>query len=178
MAEKIIIRPTTKQEIHIDTATIAHTDAELERLKEEYRQKIAETAEAKLAYETSKANLDALAEDLEDVAQQTTLVSGAAAILEAIGNIHVDIPDNIATEDDVTAAKQAILDALSHISPTDPNSLALAQFFGVTLLEGYEFMTDTEVCDELEDIMRVIDPELTAEQAAAITAQTLNPSES
>jgi hypothetical protein len=41
-----------------------------------------------------------------------------------------------------------------------------------------EFMTDTEVCDELEDIMRVINPNLTAEQAAAITAQTLNPSES
>jgi hypothetical protein len=41
-----------------------------------------------------------------------------------------------------------------------------------------EFMTDTEVCDELEDIMRVIDPNLTAEQAAAITEQTLNPSES
>jgi hypothetical protein len=54
----------------------------------------------------------------------------------------------------------------------------LAQFFGVTLLEGYEFMTDTEVCDELEDIMQVIDPNLTAAQAAAITAQTLNPSES
>ena len=41
-----------------------------------------------------------------------------------------------------------------------------------------EFMTDTEVCDELEDIMQVIDPNLTAAQAAAITAQTLNPSES
>jgi len=54
----------------------------------------------------------------------------------------------------------------------------LAQFFGVTLLEGYEFMTDTDVCGELEDIMQVIDPNLTAEQAAAITAQTLNPSES
>lgn len=54
----------------------------------------------------------------------------------------------------------------------------LAQFFGVTLLEGYEFMTDTEVCGELEDIMQLVDPDLTAEQAAAITAQTLNPSES
>jgi hypothetical protein len=60
----------------------------------------------------------------------------------------------------------------------EDDSKALAQFFGVTLLEGYEFMQDTEVCDELEDIMRVIDPNLTAEQAAAITAQTLNPSES
>ena len=42
-----------------------------------------------------------------------------------------------------------------------------------------EFMTDSEVCDELEDIMQLIDPNLTAAQAAAITAQTLNnPSES
>jgi hypothetical protein len=39
-------------------------------------------------------------------------------------------------------------------------------------------MQDTEVCDELEDIMQLVDPDLTAEQAAAITAQTLNPSES
>ena len=61
---------------------------------------------------------------------------------------------------------------------TGDSSDNLAQFFGVTLVEGYEFMTDTEVCDELEDIMRIIDPNLTAEQAAAITEQTLNPSES
>ncbi len=54
----------------------------------------------------------------------------------------------------------------------------IAQFFGVTLLEGYEFMTDTEVCDELEDIMQHVDLDLTAEQAATITKQTLNPSES
>ena len=58
---------------------------------------------------------------------------------------------------------------------------ALAEFFGVTLLQGYEFMTDTEVTDELEDIMQALDPELTAEQAASITAQAMqiiNPSES
>jgi hypothetical protein len=73
---------------------------------------------------------------------------------------------------------QEVYDKLDNISPTDPNSLALAQFFGVTLLEGYEFMQDTEVCDELEDIMQLVDPDLTAAQAAAITAQTLNPSES
>lgn len=54
----------------------------------------------------------------------------------------------------------------------------LEQFFGVTLVEGYEFMTDTEVCGELEDIMQLVDPNLTAAQAAAITEQTLNPSES
>lgn len=55
----------------------------------------------------------------------------------------------------------------------------LEQFFGVTLVEGYEFMTDTEVCEDLEDIMQLVDPNLTAAQAAAITEQTLNnPSES
>ena len=153
-------------------------DEELEALKQQYREATAACETARLEYEAAKEELEEKAEQLDDVAQQTTLVHSAATILEAIAGIHVDIPDNIATKDDVTAAKQAILDALSHISPTDPNSLALAQFFGVTLLEGYEFMTDTEVCDELEDIMQVIDPTLTAEQAAAITAQTLNPSES
>ena len=149
-----------------------NTDAELEHLKEEYRQKIAETAEAKLAYETSKATLDVLAEDLKDVSQETT----SQAILHAVGNIDFSILAKQGSN--INATNTAILDALSHISPTDPNSLALAQFFGVTLLEGYEFMQDTEVCDELEDIMQVIDPNLTAAQAAAITAQTLNPSES
>jgi hypothetical protein len=153
-------------------------DEELEALKQQYREATAACETARLEYEAAKEEFDEKAEQLDDVAQQTTLVTSAATILEAIAGIHVDIPDNIATKDDVTAAKQAILDALSHISPTDPNSLALAQFFGVTLLEGYEFMTDTEVCDELEDIMRIIDPNLTAAQAAAITAQTLNPSES
>ena len=49
----------------------------------------------------------------------------------------------------------------------------LLQFFGVTLLQGYEFMTDTEVTDELEDIMQALDPELTAEQAASITAEAM-----
>ena len=62
-----------------------------------------------------------------------------------------------------------------------PDSELLAQFFGVTLMQGYEFMTDTEVTDELEDIMQALDPELTAEQAASITAEAMeiiNPSQS
>ena len=153
-------------------------DDELEALKQQYRDATAACETARLQYEAAKEEFDEKAEQLGDVAKQTTLVHSAATILEAIAGIHVDIPENIATKDDVTAAKQAILDALSHISPTDPNSLALAQFFGVTLLEGYEFMQDTEVCDELEDIMQHVDLDLTAEQAAAITKQTLNPSES
>ena len=54
-----------------------------------------------------------------------------------------------------------------------PDSELLAQFFGVTLMQGYEFMQDTEVTDELEDIMQALDPELTAEQAASITAEAM-----
>lgn len=55
----------------------------------------------------------------------------------------------------------------------DQHSKALAEFFGVTLLQGYEFMQDTEVTDELEDIMQALDPELTAEHAASITAEAM-----
>lgn len=50
----------------------------------------------------------------------------------------------------------------------------VARFFGVTELQGYEFMQDTEVTDELEDIMQVIDTGLTAEQAASITTEAMN----
>lgn len=109
--------------------------------------------------------------DFSTLAKEQTLTNGIQSILTAL--------NPKATTSDVTAAKQAILDALSQIQPEDPNSKALAEFFGVTLLQGYEFMQDTEVTDELEDIMQVLDPELTAEQAASITAQAMqiiNPS--
>jgi len=139
------------------------TDAQLEELKAAYVAAKQAADEAEAAAQAAKEAYDAKAEQLDDVAQQTTLLQKSAAIIEAIAGIHIDIPDNIATKDDVTAAKQAILDALSHISPEDPNSKALAEFFGVTLLQGYEFMQDTEVTDELEDIMQALDPELLQE---------------
>ena len=156
-------------------------DEELEALKQQYREATAACETARLEYEAAKEEFDEKAEQLDDVARESTLLQKSAEIIEAISGIHIDIPDNIATKDDVTAAKQAILDALSHISPEDPNSKALAEFFGVTLLQGYEFMTDTEVTDELEDIMQALDPDLTAEKAASITAeamQIINPSQS
>ena len=134
-------------------------DEELEALKQQYREATAACETARLEYEAAKEEFDEKAEQLDDVAKESTLLQKSAAIIEAISGIHIDIPDNIATKDDVTAAKQAILDALSHIAPEDPNSKALAEFFGVTLLQGYEFMQDTEVTDELEDIMGHIDPD-------------------
>lgn len=136
MAEKIIIKPTTRQEIHIDTATIAHTDAELERLKEEYRQKIAETAEAKLAYETSKANLDALAEDLEDVAQETTsqeIKQDVADVKTAVENI--DFSTLAKQGSNINATNTAILEAIGNINFTpilDDYAEQLRAIIGIT----------------------------------------------
>lgn len=169
------------------------TDEEVEALKQQLREQIAAAEQAETEAIAEKERYAEALEHLDDVAKESTLLQKSAAIIEAISGIHIDIPDNIATKDDVTAAKQAILDALSHIAPEDPNSKALAEFFGVTLLQGYEFMTDTEVTDELEDIMQALDPELEQEveypegsgtymtKAQAITAeamQIINPSQS
>jgi hypothetical protein len=153
-------------------AGVFATDADIERLKEELRQQKAAAAQAQAEAEVAKAEWEQKAAELDGVAQEET----SQSILTAVWNI--DFSTLAKQGDNPAATNSAILEAMSHISPTDPNSLALAQFFGVTLLEGYEFMQDTEVCDELEDIMQLVDPTLTAAQAAAITAQTLNPSES
>lgn len=141
-------------------------DAELEALKQQYREATAACETARLAYEAAKEELEEKAEQLNDVAQEstlgappigsdkTTVFQYLAATLEAIGGIHVDIPDNIATEDDVNDAKQAILDALSHISPEDPYSRALATFFGITDAYNPQLVpiTEQEIIDELSQI--------------------------
>ena len=162
-------------------------DQELEDLKQQYRNAIASCETARLQYEAAKEAYDEKAEALDDVAKQSTLMEGiaaqakdatvakqatlvtkAAAILEAIGNIHVDIPDNIATQEDVTAAKQAILtaignntqtilDALQQISPVDEYSQALAAFFGITPpVPDAVPMTQQEVEDDLDELWNLI----------------------
>ena len=79
------------------------------------------------------------------------------------------------------ATLSAILEALQGSgtpSPDIPEGVAerlamILEHFGIKTLSGYEFMQDTEVTDELEDIMQALDPELTAEQAASITAEAM-----
>ena len=166
-------------------------DEELEQLKQQYREATAACETARLQYEAAKEEFDEKAEQLDDVATQEaintlkTALQGdnaqatLTAILAAFGNI--DFSTLAKQGDNPAATNSAILEALSHINPQDPNSKALAEFFGVTLLQGYEFMQDSEVTDELEDIMQALDPDLTAEQAASITAQAMqiiNPSQS
>ena len=134
-------------------------DEELEALKQQYRNAIAATETARLAYEAAKEEFNEKAEQLDDVAKETTLLQKSAAIIEAISGIHIDIPENIATRDDVTAAKQAILDALSQIQPEDPNSKALARFFGLPqALPEYTYATDQEVIDIVDDVYNAYFP--------------------
>lgn len=63
---------------------------------------------------------------------------------------------------------------LPEIDTTELASKDLERFFGVTPIEGYEFMTPEEVCSELEEIMTSMDINLTQEMAATITNNTLN----
>ena len=143
-------------------------DQELEALKKQYRDAIATCETARLQYEAAKEAYDEKAEALDDVAKQSTMLREFALTLEAIAGIHIDIPDNIATEEDVTAAKQAILtaianskqdilDALSHISPEDPYSQALAAFFNITPpVPNAVPMTQQEVEDDLDELWNLI----------------------
>ena len=143
-------------------------DEELEALKQQYRDAIATCETARLQYEAAKEAYDEKAEALDDVAKQSTMLQEFALTLEAIAGIHIDIPEDIATEEDVTAAKQAILtaianskqdilDALGQISPVDEYSQALAAFFCITPpVPNAVPMTQQEVEDDLDELWNLI----------------------
>ena len=143
-------------------------DEELEALKQQYREATAACETARLAYEAAKEEFDEKAEQLDDVAKQSTMLQEFALTLEAIAGIHIDIPEDIATEEDVTAAKQAILtaianskqdilDALGQISPVDEYSQALAAFFNITPpVPNAVPMTQQEVEDDLDELWNLI----------------------
>ena len=165
-------------ELHLpDSPLVAETsyvyigitdDQELEALKQQYRNAIAACETARLQYEAAKEAYDEKAEALDDVAKQSTMLQEFALTLEAIAGIHIDIPENIATKEDVTAAKQAILtaianskqailDALGQISPVDEYSQALAAFFGITPpVPDAVPMTQQEVEDDLDELWNLI----------------------
>ena len=165
-------------ELHLpDSPLVAETsyvyigitdDQELEALKQQYRNAIATCETARLQYEAAKEAYDEKAEALDDVAKQSTMLQEFALTLEAIAGIHIDIPEDIATEEDVTAAKQAILtaianskqdilDALGQISPVDEYSQALAAFFNITPpVPDAVPMTQQEVEDDLDELWNLI----------------------
>jgi hypothetical protein len=91
------------------------------------------------------------------------------------------------------ATLSAVLEALQGSdtpSPDIPEGVAerlalILEYFGIKAISGYEFMTDTEVCGELEEIMQLVDPDLEQEveypegsgtymtKAQAITAEAM-----
>ncbi len=93
-------------------------DAELEALKQQYREATAACETARLAYEAAKEEFDEKAEQLNDVAQETTLTEGIQFVLQGLA------PK--ATAQQLTDATASILTAISHID-IDTTTLAKEQ---------------------------------------------------
>ena len=100
--------------------------------------------------------------------QRTTVFQYLAAIYESIaGSTNPDIPEGV-------AERLAMILQFFGIYTEDDKVLVRVPDGQDYQIVPAEFMTDTEVTDELEDIMQALDPELTAEQAASITAEAMN----
>ena len=107
-------------------------DAELEALKQQYREATAACETARLQYEAAKEAYDEKAEALDDVAKQSTMLQEFALTLEAIAGIHID-------------------------SPVDEYSQALASFFNITPpVPNAVPMTQQEVEDDLDELWNLI----------------------
>lgn len=156
------------------------------------------------ALRTLQESYDALADAQSAQATATALEAAKQAILTAIGGIDIDTSDlakqganpntsltvvdnKIGTapvgSDKATlfAWLTTIYEYLAGQTPEEiPESLGdrinfLLQFFGLPqALPEYQSMTVAEVTDYLEEIMQNIDPDLTAEDAAAITEEVLS----
>jgi hypothetical protein len=85
----------------------ALTDAELEALKDEYREKNAQLAQAIADAEDAKREWEEKAADLDGVAQESTLTQGVQDIIAAMPST-----DGLATEENATENKDDILAAI------------------------------------------------------------------
>ena len=165
---------------------------------------LAKVAELKDALNTIDFTaIEQAIQGVEDVtAKEATLIQGVGDIIKAVENIDfTDLENSIAEVKDAVAnidfsalAKENTLTQvaskveeeseaikskidnikLPEIDTTNIASKDLEKFFGVKPIESYEFMTPEEVCSTLENIMTSMDLELTQEQAAEITSNTLN----
>lgn len=123
---------------------------------------------------------DSISIDLTPVEEKLDEVkSDVADVKTAVENIDFSTLAKQGTNADATLT--AVLEALTggdEPSPDIPEGVAerlamILEFFGIKTIGSYEFMTDKEVTDELEDIMQALDNELTPEQAAAITTEAM-----
>lgn len=123
---------------------------------------------------------DSISIDLTPVENKLDEVkSDVADVKTSVENIDFSTLAKQGTNADATLT--AVLEALTggnEPSPDIPEGVAerlamILEFFGIKTISGYTFMTETEVTDELEDIMQALDNELTPEQAAAITSEAM-----
>lgn len=101
------------------------SDAELERIKAEYRAWTAAAEQAKRAADAAKAAFEQAALELQDVAQQTTLTAGITSLLEALAQK--------ADEGTLTAAEQHILTAIAGIDLSGVAQESTLNLWGETL---------------------------------------------
>lgn len=96
------------------------SDAELEQLKQQYREAIAASQQAQEDAEAAKEAYDEKAEALDDVAQQSTLTQGVADIREDISHISIDTSTLAKQGTNPNATNTAILEAIQQGgSPAD-----------------------------------------------------------
>lgn len=123
---------------------------------------------------------DSISIDLTPVEEKLNEVkSDVADVKTSVENIDFSTLAKQGTNAEATLT--AVLEALKggdEPSPDIPEGVAerlamILEFFGIKTIIGYTFMTETEVTDEIEDIMQALDNELTQEQAAAITTEAM-----
>lgn len=191
-----------------------YTDAAKRTITEALRLIYDETQKVLLCSTAKKANIYSIEPSSEtgyDIAISFNLTALAAEATAAGKTAKATAISNIAATDQFTiavdwgtsaedikgsnpnATLSAILEALQGSgtpSPDIPEGVAerlamILEHFGIKTISGYEFMQDTEVTDELEDIMQALDPELEQEveypegsgtymtKAQAITAEAM-----
>ena len=200
---------------HIEAVAGDYTDAAKRTITEALRLIYDETQKVLLCSTAKKANIYSIEPSSEtgyDIAISFNLTALAAEATAAGKTDKATAISNIAATDQFTIAVDwgtsaedikgsnpdatltAVLEALTggdEPSPDIPEGVAerlamILEHFGIKTISGYEFMQDTEVTDELEDIMQALDPELgeTVEypegsgtymtKAQAITAEAMN----
>ncbi len=90
---------------YTDMVIIGLPDSYVEALRQELEKKI-EDAEA------AKADFEKRIEDLDDIAKESTLNE----VKEAVDNIHIDIPEDLARKGDIDAAKTSIKEDINYLT--------------------------------------------------------------
>lgn len=142
----------------------ALTDAELEALKAEYRQKIADAEAAEAAAEAAKEAYDRKAEQLDDVAKQTTLTQGILDIRGDISGISIDTTSLAKQGDNPSATNTAILmraQQLPTLQDIQNAGMVQVSYDGVQFTTPITFRKLSDILFNIKYLEEIIDNEAT-----------------